>query len=111
MMKRKENDQPRCQVANVREMDDVVSDGVTALLLSITPNHIKKPGLGNIFLLTSVFSKSDYLLCQFVQDLEVEAIVSKLSTDLVHIGFPNKIHLSCPLDGKEGVIETEVRRQ
>jgi hypothetical protein len=39
----------------------------------------------------------------------VEDIVSKLSTDLVHIGFPNKIHISVPLDGEEGVDESEVR--
>ena len=109
VLKRIEQNQPRYQVANVREMQDIGSDGENVLLLSISPNHLKRPGLGNIFLLKSVFSKTDYLMCQFVQDLEVEGIVSKLCTDLVHIGFPNKIHISVTLDGEEYVDESEVR--
>ena len=64
--------------------------------------------MGNIFLVKSGFSNTDYLMCQFVQDLEVEDIVSKLSTDLVHIGFPNKIYISVSMDGEEGVDESEV---
>ena len=40
--------------------------------------------------------------------LNVEDVVSKLSSDLVHVGFSNKIHLSPPSYGKGVIGENEV---